>query len=103
MAIKVTTQIGTSGGITNQAYIRIGLYSIDKINSIVRFNLEIYNQESDKSNKDNMVTNKQIGSFVYEKVTNFTTYESEDIFTAGYSKLRTHLQNIYGPSSTVDC
>jgi hypothetical protein len=50
-----------------------------------------------------MVTSKQIGNFVYEKVTNFTAYETEDIFTAGYSKLRTHLQSIYGPSSTIDC
>ena len=103
MAIKVTTQIGTSGGITSQAYIRIGTYLIDKPNSIVRFNLEIYNQESDKSNRDKLVTSKEIGAFVYEKVTNFTAYETEDIFTAGYSKLRTHLQSIYGPSSTVDC
>jgi len=103
MAIRVNTQIGTSGGITSQSYIRIANYLVDKTNSVVRFNLEIYNQESDKSNRDNMVTNKQIGSFVYEKVANFTAYESEDIFTAGYSKLRTHLQNIYGPSSTVDC
>jgi hypothetical protein len=103
MAIKVTTQIGTSGGITNQAYIRIGTYLIDKSNSVVRFSLEIYNQESDKSNRDNMVTSKQIGAFAYEKVTSFTTYETEDIFTAGYGKLRTHLQSIYGPSSTVDC
>lgn len=103
MAIRVNTQIGTSGGITSQAYIRIGTYLVDKTNSIVRFNLEIYNQESDKSDRDNMVTNKQIGGFVYEKVANFTAYESEDIFTAGYSKLRTHLQSIYGPSSTVDC
>lgn len=103
MAIRLNTQVGTSGGITNQAYIRIGTYMVDKSNLIVRFNLEIYNQESDKSNKDNMVTNKQIGGFVYEKVTNFTAYESEDIFTAGYSKLRTHLQSIYGPSSTTDC
>jgi hypothetical protein len=103
MAIKVTTQIGTSGGITSQAYIRIGTYLIDKPNSIVRFTLEIYNQESDKSNRDNLVTNKEIGAFVYEKATNFTLYETEDIFTAGYGTLRTHLQSIYGPSSTVDC
>jgi hypothetical protein len=103
MAIKVTTQIGTSGGITSQAYIRIGTYLIDKPNSIVRFNLEIYNQESDKSDRENLVTSKQIGAFVYEKVTSFTTYETGDIFTTGYSKLRTHLQSIYGPSSTVDC
>lgn len=103
MAIKVTTQIGTSGDITSQAYIRIGTYLIDKPNSIVRFTLEIYNQESDKSNRDNLVTNKEIGAFVYEKATNFTLYETEDIFTAGYGKLRTHLQSIYGPSSTVDC
>ena len=103
MAIRLNTQVGTSGGITNQAYIRIGTYLIDKSNSVVRFNLEIYNQESNKSDRDNMVTNKQIGSFVFEKVTNFTAYESEDIFTAGYSKLRTHLQNIYGAGNTTDC
>ena len=30
MAIKVTSQIGTNGGITNQAYIRISSYLIDK-------------------------------------------------------------------------
>ena len=103
MAIKVTSQIGTSGGITNQAYIRISSYLIDKTNLIVRFNLEIYNQESDKSDRDNMVTNKQIGAFVYEKVANFTAFETIDVFTAGYSKLRTHLQNIYGANSTTDC
>jgi len=50
-----------------------------------------------------LVTSKEIGAFVYEKVTSFTPYETEDIFTAGYEKLRTHLQSIYGPSSTVDC
>ena len=103
MAIKITSQIGTNGGITNQAYIRISSYLIDKTNSIARFNLEIFNQESDKNDRNNVVTNKQIGAFVYEKVVNFASYESDDIFTAGYSKLRTHLQSIYGPSSTVDC
>ena len=103
MAIKVTSQIGTSGGITNQAYIRISSYLIDKTNLIVRFNLEIYNQESDKTNRDNIVSNKQIGNFVYSKVQNFTEFENTDIFTAGYSQLRTHLQNIYGAGSTVDC
>ena len=103
MAIKVTTQIGTSGGITTEAYIRIGTYLIDKSNNVFRFGLEIYNTESEKTNKDNIVINKQIGNYVYEKVVNFSSYESDDIFTAGYSKLRTHLQSIYGPSSTVDC
>lgn len=103
MAIRVNTQIGTSGGITSQSYIRIANYLVDKTNSVVRFNLEIYNQESDKSNRDNMVTNKQIGNFVYTKVQNFNEFENTDIFTAGYSKLRTHLQNIYGANSTTDC
>ena len=103
MAIKVTTQIGTSGGITTEAYIRIGTYLIDKSNNVFRFGLEIYNSEVDKNSKDNIVTNKQIGNYVYKKVVNFTTFESTDIFTAGYTELRTHLQSIYGPSSTVDC
>jgi hypothetical protein len=103
MAIKVTTQIGTSGGITTEAYIRIGTYLIDKSNNVFRFGIEIYNSEADKNSKDNIVTNKQIGNYVYKKVVNFTTFESTDIFTAGYSELRTHLQSIYGPSSTVDC
>jgi hypothetical protein len=103
MAIKVTTQIGTSGGITTEAYIRISTYLIDKSNNVFRFGIEIYNSEADKNSKDNIVTNKQIGNYVYKKVVNFTTFESTDIFTAGYSELRTHLQSIYGPSSTVDC
>ena len=103
MAIKVTTQIGTSGGITTEAYIRIGTYLIDKSNNAIRFGVEIYNSEVDKNNKENIVTNKQIGNYVYKKVVNFTTFESTDIFTAGYTELRTHLQSIYGPSSTVDC
>jgi hypothetical protein len=103
MAIKVTTQIGTSGGITTEAYIRIGTYLIDKSNNVFRFGIEIYNSDADKNSKDNIVTNKQIGNYVYKKVVNFTTFESTDIFTAGYSELRTHLQSIYGPSSTVDC
>lgn len=103
MAIRLNTQIGTSGGITNQTYIRISSYLIDKTNLVVRFNLEIFNQESDKNNRDNLVTNKQIGNFVYSKVQNFNEFENTDIFTAGYSQLRTHLQNIYGANSTTDC
>jgi hypothetical protein len=103
MAIKVTNQIGTSGGITTEAYIRIGTYLIDKSNNAVRFGLEIYNTESDKTNKDNIVINKQIGSYVYKKVSSFSSFDSTDIFTAGYFELKTHLQSIYGPSSTVDC
>jgi hypothetical protein len=103
MAIRVNTQIGTSGGITNQAYVRIASYLIDKINLQVRFNLEIYNSEADKNNRDNMVSNKQIGNYVFRKVSNFNDFESTDIFTAGYSDLRNHLQTIYGPSSTTDC
>ena len=75
----------------------------DKSNNVFRFGIEIYNSEADKNSKDNIVTNKQIGNYVYKKVVNFTTFESTDIFTAGYSELRTHLQSIYGPSSTVDC
>lgn len=103
MAIRVNTQIGTSGGITNQAYIRISTYLIDKINSQVRFALEIYNSEADKNDRDNIVSNKQIGGFVYKKVSNFSEFENTDIFTAGYSDLRNHLQTIYGPNSTTDC
>ena len=41
-----------------------------------------------------IVVNKQIGNYVYKKVANFNSFENTDIFTAGYSELRTHLQSI---------
>ena len=103
MAIRLNTQIGTSGGITSQAYIRISNYLVDKSNLIIRFSLEIYNQESEKNDRNNIVANKQIGTFVYKQVQNFNDVENTDIFTAGYSQLRTHLQSIYGANSTTDC
>jgi len=46
MAIRITTQIGTDKGITDQAYIRIADYQISKYGS-ANFRLEVFQSEAD--------------------------------------------------------
>ena len=46
MALKITSEIGTDQGITNEAYVRIVNYNINKTGS-ANFALQIFNSESE--------------------------------------------------------
>jgi hypothetical protein len=45
MALKITKQIGTNQGITNEAYVRIEQYNIDKANGNLNINTSMYLNE----------------------------------------------------------
>ena len=45
MALKITKQIGTNQGITNEAYVRIEQYTIDKANGNLNINTSMYLNE----------------------------------------------------------
>jgi hypothetical protein len=46
MALKITKQIGTNQGITNEAYVRIEQYNVDKANGNLNINTSMYLNET---------------------------------------------------------
>jgi len=68
MALKITAQIGTDKGITDEAYLRIADYQISK-NGFANFRLELYQTEADAKQNGagmygsmlNQARNQQIG------------------------------------------
>jgi hypothetical protein len=71
MAVKITTNIGTDLGITNEAYVRIADYSVSKNGGGANFRLEIFqSQEDATSSQPGIMTgrsarNQQIGDNLY--------------------------------------
>jgi hypothetical protein len=71
MAVKITTNIGTDLGITNEAYVRIADYSVSKNGGGANFRLEIFQSEEDKTGQSGPMSsgrtarNQQIGDNVY--------------------------------------
>jgi hypothetical protein len=64
MALKITTQIGTDRGITNEAYIRISDYQISKMAASTTFRIEIYQSQPTEGETYGFGTsarNQQIG------------------------------------------
>ena len=68
MALKITTQIGTDRGITNEAYIRISDYQISKPAASATFRIEIYQsqpEEGEITGFGSSSKNQQIGDALY--------------------------------------
>lgn len=68
MALKITTQIGTDRGITNEAYIRISDYQISKPGASATFRIEIYQSQPTEGETYGFGTfarNQQIGDALY--------------------------------------
>jgi hypothetical protein len=82
MAVKITTNIGTDLGITNEAYVRIADYNLSKTGGGANFRLEIFQSQEDiqSSPGATMVSgrtarNQQIGETLY--VSFWKTIETE--------------------------
>jgi len=72
MAVKITTNIGTDLGITNEAYVRIADYNLSKNGGGANFRLEIFQSQEDVSTSAGPMTtvgrvarNQQIGETLY--------------------------------------
>ena len=68
MALKITTQIGTDRGITNEAYIRISDYQISKPAASATFRIEIHQSQPAEGESIGFGTsarNQQIGDALY--------------------------------------
>ena len=68
MALKISTSIGTDRGITNEAYIRISDYQINKPSASATFRIEIYQSqptETDTLGFGTSARNQQIGDALY--------------------------------------
>jgi hypothetical protein len=71
MAVKITTNIGTDRGITNEAYVRIADYNLSKNGGGANFRLEIFQSQEDSSTSAGSMTtghaarNQQIGETLY--------------------------------------
>ena len=71
MAVKITTNIGTDRGITNEAYVRIADYNLSKNGGGANFRLEIFQSQEDSSTSAGSMTtghaarNQQIGEILY--------------------------------------
>lgn len=74
MAIKITTQIGTDKGITNEAYVRIADYQVSKYGS-ANFRIELFSKQEDASPVSgptmgtNQARNQQIGDNLWITLT----------------------------------
>lgn len=128
MALKITTQIGTDKGITSEAYVRISNYQINKYGSAL-FNIDLFQSEEEANQVTSSVPgqmvmasqNKQIGNSLFveltseievegptgemitQKVPDLSSAQGIDIFTFGYSHLKTKLIDLFGEGNVVDC
>ena len=128
MALKITTQIGTDKGITSEAYVRISNYQINKYGSAL-FNIDLFQSEEEANQVTSSVPgqmvmasqNKQIGNSLFveltseievegptgemitQKVPDLSLAQGVDIFTFGYSHLKTKLVDLFGEANVVDC
>jgi hypothetical protein len=109
MALKITTQIGTSKGITSEAYVRIGDYRVSKYKMAV-FMIEIFNAQSDADGivsptvaNEKVAMNAEIGQMLYISLDNFDELQNVSIFEYGYAKLKDKLIGLYGAENVVDC
>ena len=71
MGVRITTDIGTDAGITNEAYVRIADYNLSKNGGGANFRLEIFQSQEDTSTSAGLMTtgrvarNQQIGETLY--------------------------------------
>jgi hypothetical protein len=82
MAVKITNNIGTDLGITNEAYVRIADYNLSKTGGGANFRLEIFQSQEDiqaspgaTMNMGRTARNQQIGETLY--VSFWKTIETE--------------------------
>ena len=121
MALKITIPIGTDKGITDEAYVRISSYNLQKGGSAT-FQIEILQNESIAKEANvmqipNLAKNAQIGDMIWIPLTSEVTdeegnksfvvdlspAEGVDIFTFGYSNLRDKLVGLFGEKNVVNC
>lgn len=116
MALKITTAIGTDKGITEEAYIRIGSYNLQKAGTAT-LGVEIYQSKADADNFMASSKNSQIGDLIMIPLLKETedkegnkSYSVDlspaigvDIFTFGYAQLKTKLVGLFGEKNVIDC
>ena len=70
MALKITTQIGTDRGITNEAYVRIADYQVSK-NGSANLRIELFQNQEASENAENVpaysnqARNQEIGDTIW--------------------------------------
>jgi hypothetical protein len=120
MALKITTQIGTDKGITDEAYVRISSYNLQTAGSAT-FYIQIYENESVAKGETpelaGLARNSQIGDMIVVALN--STIENKDgtktivkdlspavgvdIFTFGYASLKDKLVGLFGEKNVIDC
>lgn len=121
MGLKITTPIGTDKGITDEAYVRISSYNLQRGGSAT-FQIEVLQNESIAKEANvmqipNLAKNAQIGDMIFVSLTSeivdeegnksFVTDLSSaigvDIFAFGYAHLKTKLVDLFGEENVIDC
>jgi hypothetical protein len=104
MALKITTQIGTDRGITNEAYIRISDYQISKPAASATFRIEIYQSqptESEVTGFGTIARNQQIGDSLYVSLMKSVERTVEGIRITGYTEAQEPIEESYTQTITV--
>jgi hypothetical protein len=116
MGLKITTPIGTDKGITEEAYVRIAGYNLQKAGSAT-FTTEIFMNQEDSDSMMNTCKNSQIGDMIVVSlntevenedgkksiVTDLSPAVGVDIFTFGYASLKDKLVGLFGEKNVIDC
>jgi P2-related tail formation protein len=104
MALKITTQIGTDRGITNEAYIRISDYQISKPAASATFRIEIYQSqptESEVTGFGTFARNQQIGDALYVSLMKPVEKTVTGIRITGYTETQEPIEESYTQTITV--
>ena len=104
MALKITTQIGTDRGITNEAYIRISDYQISKSAASATFRIEIYQSqptESEATGFGTFARNQQIGDALYVSFMKPVEKTVTGIRITGYTEAQEPIEESYTQTITV--
>lgn len=129
MALKILSTIGTDRGVTNEAYLRIADYTVNKNQGNCSFRLQLFNSEADSVPSSNMfpfystgleARSQVIGDYlnvslmveeqvetengpVINQVVDLSPLENVSIFEFGYTKLKEKLKATFGDENVVDC
>jgi hypothetical protein len=104
MALKITTQIGTDRGITNEAYIRISDYQISKPAASATFRIEIYQSqptESEVTGFGTFARNQQIGDALYVSLMKPVEKTVTGTRMTGYNESQEPIEESYTETITV--
>lgn len=109
MALQINKQIGTDRGITDQAYVRIDYYTINKLLQTFDLSISMYPSEEEARSMEDQVLNTFIKARNIDFANSYSfpldipTLAAGDIFSIAYGLLKAKLEEVVGEHFISNC